>query len=114
MLTINNTAGAQIFTTATVYIFGQKHTVLRSLGEVSVSEMTDYLKNVFDGFTTNHLGTTELVLGSGRFVDLGNGVTIETDVDWVNGGLVNCNLMQEWEDAIKRASKLAKVLKEDE
>jgi hypothetical protein len=114
MLTINNTAGAQIFTTATVYIFGQKHTVLRSLGEVSVSEMTDYLKNVFDGFATNHLGTTELVIGNGRFVDIGNGVTIETDVDYIDGGIVNCYTMKEWEDAIKRASSIAKVLKEDE
>ena len=109
MLIINNTAGAQIFTTATVYIFGQKYTVLRSLGEVS-SEMTDYLKNVFDGFTTNHLGTTELVLGNGRFVDLGNGVTIETEVDYIDGGLINCHVMVEWEKTIKKAVKIAATL----
>jgi hypothetical protein len=112
MLTIDNTKGAQIFTTATVYVLGQKHVTLRSLGEVTWTEMTDYLKDVFDGFTTNHLGSSEPVLGDGRFVDLKNGVTIETDVDWIDGGLVNCHMMSEWEHAIKRACVLAKALKE--
>lgn len=114
MLVINNTKGAQEFTTATIFIDGEKFATLRSLNEVTKNEMTEYLKRIFDGCFTNHLGESELVLGN-RFIDLGNGVTIETEVDWVDGGLVNCHLMQEWEDAIKRASKLAKTLeKEDE
>ena len=114
MLVINNTKGARKFTTATIYVLGEKHTILRSLGEVEWAEMSDYLRNIFVGATTNHLGYSEPVLGDGRFIDLKNGITIETDVDWVDGGIINCHTMKEWEDAIKRASKLAKILKEDE
>ena len=107
MLVINNTAGAQIFTTVIIYVGGEKLTTLRSLGEVSRSEMTEYLLDVFDGCFTNHLGESELVLGNGRFIDLGNGVHIETEVDWIDGGLVNCNMMVEWEKAIERTRKVA-------
>ena len=114
MLTIDNTTGARIFTVATVYVLGDTYATLRSLGEVSVEEMTDYLNSIFEGFTTNHLGTTNPVLGDGRFVDLGNGVEIAVDVNYIDGGLVNCHTMSEWEATIKRASKLAKKLEGDE
>lgn len=110
MLTINNTAGAQIFTTATIFIEDEKFAILRSLGEVSKAELNNYLLSVFtDDCFTNHMGESELVLGN-RYIDLCDGVSIEIDVDWITGGLINCNPMIEWEKAIKKARKTAKML----
>lgn len=112
MLVINNESGARIFTTATIFIDGEKFTTLRSLGEVSKAELNNYMLSVFtDECFTDHLKESELVLGN-RYINLGDGVSIEIDVDWITGGLVNCNLMAEWESAIKKARKTAKMLAE--
>lgn len=115
MLVINNTKGAQEFTTATVYVCGEEFTILRSLGEVSKAELNDYMLSVFtDECFTDHLKETELVLGN-RLIDIDNGaVSIEINVDWIDGGLINCHLMSEWESAIKRARKTAKMLVSEE
>lgn len=107
MIIFNNTAGTNLFTTIVISIDGDKITTLRSLGEIKASEMTDWLKEFFDGCFTNHLGESEPVLGS-RFIELGNGFEVETDVDWIDGGLVNCHSIFEIEKSLKKFNNFAK------
>lgn len=109
MTTMNIMAGAELATTITITIDGEKFTTLRSLHEITESEMTDYVKNIFAGCFTNHLGESEPVLGNGRIVELENGVRIETEVDWVDG-IVNFHMMHEIEAAIKKARKAAAII----
>lgn len=107
MTTMNIMAGAELATTIT--IDGERFTTLRSLHKIAESEMTDYVKNIFVGCFTNHLGESEPVLGNGRIVELENGVRIETEVDWVDG-IVNFHMMHEIEESIKKARKAAAIL----
>lgn len=110
MLTINNESGARLFTTAKIYVYGEYFTTLRSLGEVTKTELSNLLDVFDDGCFTNHLGESEPVLGNRTVILEDADVMIEIDVDWINGGLVSCHMMAEWEYGIRKAIKIAKSL----
>lgn len=110
MITMNIKDGAELATTITIYIEEFPYTRLRSLHEITESEMTDYLKSVFSGCFTNHFGESESVLGDGRFVERENEVRIEIEIEWVDG-IVNFYTISEIEESIKKAREVAAMNK---
>lgn len=105
MIIIDNTKGAQLFTTIIIFFDDEPFKVFRTLGEIKKSEMPVFMQEFFEDCFTNHLGETELVLGHGRILDLNNGFTVTTDVDWIDGGFVGCNSIFNIDKTLKRISE---------
>lgn len=67
-------------TSITYSIDGVPSTRLHIQGEVKVSDLNSEVVRDFEDHTTNHFGKSEDVLQN-SFIELGNGVTVEVEVD---------------------------------
>lgn len=108
-ISMNINKGAELCTIANISVEGEHFATLRSLHGVTITEMSDFLRDIFSGQTTTlgSFGTREEpALGEGRYIELDNDVVITTDYQWLDG-IMSFQLMSEWEETIKRAQKLA-------
>jgi hypothetical protein len=119
MITIYNKRGA-FFTTATIYVHGHRFTTVRSIGDITREDLTEYLNSIFeDSCFIIHRGETSMILNDSN-IDLGNGVDIELysrewhvgcdEYEERGGYYIDCHSMEEWEYAVKQALKLSKAM----
>lgn len=113
MITVNNKKGA-FFTLAEIYVCERRFTTVRTIGDLTRDELTDFLNSIFDDSCfIIHRGETQMILND-NYIDLGNGVDIELHSRcWIIGDeyedrdSIDCHSMAEWEYAIKQALRLA-------
>lgn len=67
-------------TSITYSVANTPSTRLHIKGEVKLSDLTYEVARDFESHTTNHFGTTEAVLQN-SFIELGNDVTVEVEVN---------------------------------